>query len=379
MAVDYSASGLQQVVFFEVLTRSRQIVEDLEGVRAATRERNIYASPRTSGSIDVTLRQDVDWLRSSIRFSAVSRLRGETDGPHPLFTGIPQLTGEGRGERGTTMALRLLDYSTLLDVPLGRNFTLLAGEIVLDRVRELLQSVGAFDAVITEDSSTAATNQTFLGTVTKRKAVNEMLRSIGYSAVWADPYGRLRCEPYVEPGRRPVEDDLGFIHGRTATFKPELTIDHDVSGVPNHAVVTVRTEEPYEPVVGEAWLPADHPYSFESRELEVPYTEDDVELAVQALPDDPEIIDIQEYLARLKEAGDAYALRALQTRALPSRSYTVENRWRPYELHDVTRLWVPARGNSREIDTRVSIAKDSFRYSAGEAPTVTTTLLEVVE
>lgn len=375
---DYSRSGLQQVVFFEVLTRNRRILGDLEGVRSATRERNIYASPRTSGSVDLTVRQEVDWMTASVRFSAASRWGDETDGPFPLFTGIPRLTGEGRGQKGTTLSLKLLDYSTLLDVPLGRNWSILTGEVVVDRVRELLYSVGATDAVITPDGSKAADNRTFLGTVTKRKVVNELLRSIGYSAVWADGWGKLHCEPYVNPGDRPVNPDLGFIHGSTCTFKPEFTVDHDVAGVPNHAVVTVRTQEPYEPVVGEAWLPADHPYSYETRQLEVPITEDDVELAVQALPADPETIDVEEYLTRLQEAGDDYAKRLLLERATPARSYVVENRWRPYELHDVTRLYVPARDFTTEIDKRVSVAKDSLRYAAGHRPEVTTTLLEVM-
>ena len=72
-----------------------------------------------------------------------------------------------------------------------------------------------------------------------------------------------------------------------------------------------------------------------------------------------------------------YAQRALLSRVEPSRSFVVENRWRPYNLQQATSFYAPARGASPEIRATVTIAKDSLRYQAGAPLSMTTTLLEV--
>ena len=133
-----------------------------------------------------------------------------------------------------------------------------------------------------------------------------------------------------------------------------------------------------EPVVGEAWLPAVHPYSVQNREgREVPYVEANVDLAVAPLPDGASTADTNAYLGRVKVAADAYAARSLQERSTPARSYLVENRWRPFELQQATRFYSPARGASPEIRRTVTIGKDTTKYVAGGPLTMSTTLLEV--
>ena len=46
-------------------------------------------------------------------------------------------------------------------------------------------------------------------------------------------------------------------------------------------------------------------------------------------------------------------------------------------LGDATRFFAPARGAAEAIDTRVTIVKDSLKYSAGGPLSVSTTLEEV--
>ena len=373
--IDFAAPGLNQRVSFELLDRKRVLKGALRGVRSMRRERNIYASPRTSAALELTLRDPIDFLRASVRIWAEVSDGAETE-RHALFTGIPMVTGEGRTETGTPVSLKLLDYSTLLDVPLGKNFAMASGTVATTVVRQLCESVGAWDAAITESSAALSTDMFLDATTSKRQAVNLLLKSIGYTAVWADEWGKLRCEPYVDGASRPVHE-LGFVHGRTCTYRPEFTIDYDLSDVPNHAVITVATEEPLEPVSCEAWLPAEHPLSYESRELEIPYTETDVDVSVAALPEGATAAQIDAYLAALKTAGDAYAERLLEDRATPTRSYTVSNRWRPFALQEVARFYAPPRGASPEIDVRVSIAKDTLQYTAGGVLAASTVLQEV--
>ena len=377
MTVDYAASGLLQASFFEILDPNRRALDELRGVTSATRERNIYATPRSGASIEMTLQQPLSFERIRVRWWAAAKSPEGDSGLVPLFTGIPVSPGERRSQAGTSVSLSLLDFSTILDTPLGKHHAVSPGDLVTGRLRSILTAAGA-DAVITESSATVSAGMFWLATETKRRMVNDLLEAIGYSAVWADAWGRLRCEPYVAPGARPVESDLGFIHGETCTYKPTFTVEHDTSTVPNHAVVTARMMGGLEPVVGEAWLPAVHPYSVQNREgREVPYVEADVDLAVAPLPDGASTADTNAYLGRVKAAADAYAARRLQERSTPARSYLVENRWRPFELQQATRFYSPARGASPEIRRTVTIGKDTTKYVAGGPLTMSTTLLEV--
>ena len=65
--IDYSASGLQQELTFELLNRQRQSINALDGVQGFTRERNIHTTPRVGGSLDVSLKQSIDLLKIAIR------------------------------------------------------------------------------------------------------------------------------------------------------------------------------------------------------------------------------------------------------------------------------------------------------------------------
>ncbi len=376
--IDYAASGLIQTTFFELLDNRKRSLGDLEGVRSMTRERSIYTSPRTSASLELTPRTAIDWGRHRVRAWSAVRFRDEVADPVPLFTGIPVVSGGSRNAATAPVSLRLLDSSCYLDAPIGRNYAAAPGASVTQLVRALLTELGLNDAVITESSSPVGTGSFWSGTETYRRIINDLLKSAGYSAIWADEWGRLRVEPYVEPGSRPVEPDLGFIHGRTCTYRPEFTVEHDTANVPNVAVVTPRADERVEPPVGSYTLPPEHPYSADNRNgLVVPYVESGVDLAVQPLPDEPTQADLATYAAQLKAVADDYARRALLSRVEPSKSFVVENRWRPYNLQQATSFYAPARGASPEIRTTVTIAKDSLRYQAGAPLSMTTTLLEV--
>lgn len=377
--IDYAASGLIQTTFFELLDGQKRSLGSLEGVRSMTRERSIYTSPRTSAALELTPQSDIDWGKCRVRaWSAVRSPDGEATDSVPLFTGIPVVSGGSRNAATAPVSLRLLDFSCYLDAPVGRNYAAAPGATVTQLVWALLAELGLTDAVITESSAPVGSGSFWAGTETYRRVINDLLKSAGYSAVWADEWGRIRVEPYVGPSSRPVAPDLGFIHGRTCTYHPEFTIEHDTANVPNVAVITPRADERVEPPVGSYTLPLDHPYSAANRNgLVVPYVESGVDLAVSPLPEDPEIIDLEEYQTRLQEAATQYAQRALLSRVEPSRSFVVENRWRPFNLQQATRLYAPARGASPEVRTTVTIAKDSLRYQAGEPIKMTTTLLEV--
>ncbi len=380
--IDYSVSGLQQKMVFELLDRSRRSINALDGVDAFSRERNLNSTPRSAASIDVTPRQPLNLLTAVIRPWVEVSFRGEVE-RHPLFTGIPQFTGESRAPAGAKFGLKMADFSTLLDVPLRHHYAVAPGDLVTAKLRALLEQRGIYDAAITESSATVSSGMFWAATETYRKVINTLLGAIGYSSVWADEWGQLRLEPYVDRASRPVNPDLGFVHGSTCTYEPEFTMDHDIAGAVNHVVITARMPwDTEEPVVAEAYLDPAHPYSIESRGgLEVPYTESDVDLSASTgtPPENPDAATVAQYRATLQTSADAYARRKLEERANPSRQFTVSNRWRIFDIGDATRFYAPARGSSAEIDTRVTVVKDSVRYTAGMDLEMTTTLEEVFQ
>ena len=367
MAIDLAASGLEQLVTFEVLDRQRRSQNALDGVQSLQVERSIYTTPRQGGSLDLSLRQlDVDLLKVSIRPWVTLRLAGHPDEHYPMMTALPQLVSpEKRSSASAKLSLKLLDYTRLLDVPLGKAFTANPGQLVTALVRSQLEAVGVYDAAITESSGTVSAGMYWAPTETRRRVVNDLLDAIGYGAIWADSWGQLHAEPYVRPANRPVQGDLGFVHGRTCTYSPEFTIEHELFDVPNHVVLTSRAEEDEEPLVAEAWLPAAHPNSVQNRAgLEIPFTEDGVDVAGDTVP--------------AKQANlDALAQKRLNDRANPTRSFHVTNRWRPLELQTVTRFVAPARHLSPGYDTTVSLVSDSVRYDAGGTLKTSSVLQEV--
>ena len=366
--IDLGASGLVQLVSFEVLDRQRRSITALDGVSKLTVQRSIYTSPRSGGSIDLTLQQDLDLRRLVVRPWVTLQHNGEEE-TYAMMTAILQLvTPEKRTSSGARMSLKLLDFTRLLDVPLGEPTTVNPGDNVSERVRAMLSAVGAIDAAITESSATVAAGIYFSAKDTKGKYVNTLLEAIGYGAVWADVLGQLQCHPYTRPSDRPVVADFGFIHGRTCTYNPEFSVEDDILNVPNHAILTSRSSGNDEPLVGEAWLPASHPNSMESRDgLEIPFTESEVDLAQWTTEGEKQA------------AINVLAMKRLIDKASPTRSFEVSHRWRPTELQIVTPFQAPARGMSPAINTLVSIVADNTQYSAGGTLKTTTTLQEVIQ
>ena len=377
--IDRSASGLVQSVSFELLDRQRRSLNALDGVLSMAVERSVFSSPREGGSLELNLRQaDVNLLTMSIRPWVTMKLGNEEE-HYPLCTTIPQIiTPERRTTASARFSLKLLDYTRLLDVPLGVVYSVAPGDIVTTKVREILFSVGVMDAAITESSGSVVNGTYWAPVETKRKVVNDLLDSLGFGAIHADAWGQLQVGPYQRPSDRPVSPNTGFVHGLTCTYSPEFTIEHDISNVPNHAVLVSRADRNEEPIVAEAWLPAAHPNSVENRAgLEIPYTEDGVDLAVPPLPESPTQQQIDDYNAARQAALNLLANKRLQDRANPSRTFQVTNRWSPIPLGTVARFKAPSRGLAPVIECDAVVVSDSVRYEAGGTLKTTTVLQEV--
>ncbi|MFT3877133.1 MAG: hypothetical protein QM708_12030 [Propioniciclava sp.] len=380
--VDYAASGLKQTMRFERLTRDRKTLDALTGVASFSRERNQHASPSTGATISIDQQAPDDWRRGAIRALAQSSFAGKTE-IVPVFTGIPVLTGDRRASRQSKVTLRLLDYTTLLDRPLGRPVYLQAGGSYTALVRQLYSTAGATGHAITDSAAVSASGARWPATKTIRQVCTEIARAIGYRATWADELGALHFEPYIAPGHRPVDPDLGFVHGHTCTYRPDVDVDVDFSDTPNMSLVTARSPwDRVEGVAATAFLPDRHPLSVASRDgYVVPLVEEDVDLGVEITPgstwDDPDDVTIDWWRGYIQPFADAYAARILEQKSAIALSYTVENRFRPFALMSATRLLVPATDAAPEIDTTVTISKDTLEYQAGAVPTMTTTLTEV--
>lgn len=365
--IDWAATGLTHLVTFEVLDNQRRSVNALDGVRSLKIERNWYSQPRTGGSLEFTPLQDFNLDLTLIRPWVTVQYQGEEE-HYPLITARPEVTGEQRtADAGVGLSLKLFDLTTALDDVLGSTYTVAPGDVVTGRVREVIASVGVLDPAITESSATIASGMYWGPTETKRRVVNDLLDAIGYAAVWVDVWGQLQCHPYQDPGSRALHEDLALEHGKRCVYKPDLTIEHDTSKVPNHAVLVSRAEGEEEPLVADVYLPASHPYSRENRGGRVvPYTESDVELA--AYPT----------VALRQAALEDLAVKRLLARSTPARTISLEHGWRPTELGQKLPFFIPASGRSPELRGHATISSESISYSAGKPlGTVAATIQEV--
>lgn len=80
------------------------------------------------------------------------------------------------------------------------------------------------------------------------QAVNSLCDLAGFSSAYADPYGNICLEKYVEPARRGVLHS--FVEGENARFLSEVTQERDTSEVANVIYTIYETEDAT--IIGEA-------------------------------------------------------------------------------------------------------------------------------
>lgn len=217
------------------LTVIEDISDDLVGGEVG---RNSYASLHGQASLKLT--RELDWGGGLVR-PYLMMYGGTTAALSARFNlGVYHPTIPERRTGGEPWEVGGIDVLLRLDDPVGDAYAMAAGDGYLAKVEEILLGRGYTQYMINQASAAtvAPVDRTwaFDDTITWLTIVNDMLASIGYSAIWSDWNGRLRVEPYVLPQARSVEwtysDDTA-----TAMLGVQRTYARDYTDTPNRWVI----------------------------------------------------------------------------------------------------------------------------------------------
>lgn len=332
----------------DLLTADDVAIATLDGVTGGRIEQNVNAVISGGGTLDIVdVGQDVDWLAHRVQ----PWWTVEGYGSWPLGVYLFASPVASHDDTGRRWRVELLDKLAVLDQDhVDGSFSLPAGTVVTDAVRDVIASAGETATAITDSVETLAAGMVWPANTTKLRICNDLLAAINYFSVRCDGWGRYVAAPYVRPQDRPVARE--FVAGARSIHLPDFTIDQDVVAIPNKVVV-VSAAGPDEPaLVGVATnTDPESPYSFQRRgDRWIVASEEGVEATSQTVV-------------------DAIAARRLVELSTVSATLEIEHAAVPLDLNAVVRF------TSGGVDVRASVPRWGLDLAAGRL--MRTTIREV--
>lgn len=262
----------------EHLTRSEELIRDLDGVTGGSISLNANAVLRGSGQLElVEQQQNINLVRDRVR------IWWEVDGVDPWPLGVYLLDSPTvkHDDTGSSREIQLIDKLAIIqDDRVEKPYSVPAGTNITGEVKALIESTGERNIALTEDSTVLNSMMVWEAGESKLRIINDLLEVINYWSLFTDGMGSYRVEPYVRPENRPVA--YSFIEGEQAIHTPDWEDEQDFSEVPNKVVLVSQPAEEEEPLIATAMdtNPAS-PTSFPNRGRWVTYTDNGIEAANQ--------------------------------------------------------------------------------------------------
>lgn len=339
-----------QSVWVEMLDSDMGILGTLDGVTGGSCAWTSSASVKGSGSLDVQERgQDIDWL--SVRLRVVAEV--ENYGSWGLGVFLPDIPERAWNDETSQFSVTLLGLETVLaQDELAESYSLPAGTVIIDAVRDLIEAAGENAGAVTDSDAELATGKVWPAGTSRLAVINDLLDTANYFALFTDGDGAFRAEPYSRPAQRAPR--WLFTDESDGIYRPQFTRSEDLYKVPNRLIAR-------QPGVGNteglaaSWDNTDplSPFSIDARGRVISRTED-------------------------WEAPDEVTLEAIARRRLielssPSASINIEHLLVPLAVNDAARF----RRGVAEIDTLVVVSRIELDIAA--TTLMRTTLREVVD
>ncbi len=131
----------------------------------------------------------------------------------------------------------------LIEDTFATRYFIPAGTNVVQAVTTIIQSTGLTAVNIQPSNEVTTKDIEFAINYSKKKACNELLKMIGYSALTADEHGVITSGKYQSPGERPV--DWTYKTDQLTLIMPQRAIKRDFTKIPNEVVgYTGSLEQP---------------------------------------------------------------------------------------------------------------------------------------
>ncbi|MDO5091835.1 MAG: hypothetical protein Q4D79_00175 [Propionibacteriaceae bacterium] len=249
----------------ELLDRSGHAKGDLPTAVSGSLQWSIFRSVQGTGSVELTAAPgvEIDWLRDRVRISHIGA--GRTT---PMGVWLISMPGWKREGPVTRTTLALADKTEALNTPIGSWVTVPTGIPVVANVVEVIRGRGEQAIAFTPSTAVTTVAMTWEPQDTYLKLCNDLLKTINYSPLWADLDGRLRIDPYILPGDRPVVASYGGGDDQLRML-PDWEDEADVFRLPTGVRIYVPGSDKAPGFVGRADLPREHPLSAHSRGREI--------------------------------------------------------------------------------------------------------------
>ena len=271
----------RETYVYDLLSRDGLVLRRLEHVAPGGHlSGNSNARIRWSGSITYTgtISQE-EWYAYRIRPTLVVN-GAET----PLGVYVVRPSQSAVTATSTVLTLDLYDRTFIpASDAVDDTFSIPAGVVVTDAVREILASTGETNVAITRDATRLPSGLVWEPGTSKLTIINDLLASVGYSALWCDFTGAYRVAPYIPPSARPIAHT--FNEDSTSIHSPDWVRKQDAL-IPNK-IVCISQETSDTPAMRSVALNEDpaSPYSFQSQGVWVAETHTGCEAATQAVLD----------------------------------------------------------------------------------------------
>lgn len=271
----------RETYVYDLLSRDGLVLGRLEHVAPGGHlSGNVNARIRWSGSITYTgTISREQWYAYRIRPSLIINSKKS-----PLGVYVVRPSQTTTSATSSVLTLDLYDRTFIpASDAVDDTFSIPAGVVVTDAVREILASTGETNVAITSDSTRLPAGLVWEPGTSKLTIINDLLASVGYSALWCDFTGAYRVAPYIPPSARPIAHT--FSEDSTSIHSPESMRKQDAL-IPNK-IVCISQETSDTPAMRSVALNEDpaSPYSFQAQGVWVAETHTGCEAATQAVLD----------------------------------------------------------------------------------------------
>lgn len=223
--------------------------------------------------------EDIDWLTARLRITHHS------DGhATPMGVWVPVWPEWHHDPPVRKATVQVLDKTSILSRELGKRLQYEIGTSVTDIIPAIIRGRGETAIAVTPSPKTLRSTLTWEPTDTYLKAINDMLDAIGYGALWCDPNGWYRAEPWRPPQQRPLVASYGGELGDYRVLR-DYKDAANLSDIPNICVAYSKADSDQQALRGEARLDdPNHPLGIPRRGEIVRVTKD-LEAADQSVID----------------------------------------------------------------------------------------------
>lgn len=233
------------------------------------------------GEVLILSDPDVTWSNQRLVVEYVAQ-QGAEEIKYRLITGV--VTGHQPDELTGLSRIEFLDKCViLLEDEVTESYGVAVNDLVVNRVRELIESTGETRHNIENSTERVRVARSWPAGTSKLTIINELLDSVSYSRIRATGGGVFVAQP-LSSGIDPIYD---FREDDQTVYSPQIDDERDLLSIPNQIICKSTTDGEEEPLVSVVQnQDPDNEWSIPRRGRVISRTIEDIEVTSQSVLDD---------------------------------------------------------------------------------------------